>query len=225
MRANANKIAGLMVVMLTLLVGGLSQVEAAIIFDNIGPGDFYYPNDGWPVGAAYADILPDLEFGNGFLVSGGNFSLDKVEAGVGLFSGANELELRLMTDVGGFPDAILEAFEFNGVMGPMGSINPLLVADSIGHPALTDGRYYWLVASAPDPTTIAYWNLGGSVGGTIFRSADGPWQSFGGTTQSAFRLSGTPITASSPIVPEPSSLFLLGPFLLGLTGWYQRRFL
>ena len=102
---------------------------------------------------------PHIDTAVPFAPIGSSFALDRVELAVNLLSGLNVLDVALTTSVGGFPGAVLETFHFVDAMGPFGLLNPPLIADSVLHSILSEGTQYWLVASAPDLSTSAAWNL------------------------------------------------------------------
>jgi hypothetical protein len=185
---------------------------AGPIFSTLGSGDAYNTSSGYTIG------LPDWIQGNQFSFAGPiPHSLDKIKLAAGLESGTNEIDVMLMSDAAGEPGAIIEAFNFTGVMGSFGANNPLLVGNSVLHPVLSPGTDYWLIASAPNSDTWAALNNSspGILGMRAARQGAGPWAITTNTEMAAFRISGTPI-------PAPG-VFILGGMGVGIVGWLRRR--
>ncbi len=147
-----------------------------VIFNNFGPGDTYYINSGLTVSTGQP-INSDVDSATAFAPAGGDYILTKIELAVGLQAGPNELDVWLMSDDGGKPGGIIETFHFSGAMGPFGTFNPPLAADSVLKPILGEGMQYWLVASVTGPDAWAGWNFN-SIGdnGTLAQRFNmGPW--------------------------------------------------
>lgn len=212
-----DRIAVISMMVLALLVSGAGQVKAGVIFNNFGPGDSYDVNRGVTIGLAGGIGGPHIDTAVAFAPIGNSFTLDGIELAINLGSGLNLLDVALTTSVGGFPGAVLETFRFVNAMGPLGFLNPPLIADSVLHSLLSEGTQYWVVASAPDLSTSAAWNLNttSDPGPQAQREDSGPWFLVS-PPRGAFRVSGTAI-------PEPSTFTLLGLGVLGLLGYALRR--
>jgi hypothetical protein len=212
-------------VAVALLGSGAGPARADIIFNNFGPGDGYDTSQGWQVGASPLGG-PRLEQATAFTPTGASFTFDQVAIALsrsGFSTGPNLIDVALTTSSGGAPGTVLETFRFVGAMGLFGLFSPPLVADSVLHPLLLEGTQYWLVASVPQPTTLADWNLASPVdlGRRAFREVGGPWQVADATVRGAFRVSGTPVGGTA--VPEPTALTLLSSGVVGLLGHAWRR--
>jgi len=182
------------------------------IFSNYGPGDTHgigshivaYKSSSWP--------NSDVDEGMPFTPSGVDSYLGSIELTVKLDTGTNELDVWLMTDSGGEPGTIIEAFNFIDKMETgLGPFSPLR-ASSIDRPLLLAGTQYWLVASTPVAGTQANWfmNSTGQSGRALW--IDDDWQTLSDTT-GVFRISA---------IPAPSAL-LLGGMGIGILRWLRKR--
>jgi hypothetical protein len=185
---------------------------ADLIFSTLGTGDTYSSTAGYTVG----HHLSELDQAGQFSFAEPNpYLLDTIELAVGLVAGTNELDVWLMSDDGGEPGAIIEAFNFTN-MGPWPA-SPLLVGNSVARPVLSPVTNYWLTVSAPYSDTHAAWNfsLPTVLGTRAERLGAGTWTVFTSNTMAAFRVNGT-------VVPVPGAV-LLGILGLSVAGVKLRK--
>jgi hypothetical protein len=183
----------------------------AVVYSNFGPGSSYDTSQGNPVGNAFDGN--DYAEGGTFVLSG-DAIFNSLRIALSCFAFCPDpFSVTLNQDAGNQPGAPLETFAVPaGVLGPLGSNNPLLLLNSVLNPALTPATRYWITVSADLNDSIA-WNLN-SISDPAAQaiSIDGgsTWFSPSGNTPGAFEVTG--------IVPEPASLGLVlsAGVLLGL---------
>lgn len=195
------------------------QAGANVVYSSFGPGDSYYSTSGYGVGkygssANYTQACP-------FSVTDPqSYTLDSIELATALMSGLNQLNVSLMTDVAGQPGTVLESFSFIEQLPPFdGSFHSLLVGTSVANPVLTAGATYWFVASAPDSTLAVWCWASPEFNGPHAYNEDGGAWVLENSSQTAFRINGTPVAA---VVPVPGAVLLAG-LGTGLVGWLRRR--
>ncbi len=228
MKTRTHRVVVLTAVVLLLAAG---QAGADILYSTLGPGDSYDVQTRLALGDPGS-----WDQGYKFLFGGSqSYSLDAIEVAIGQYFhegepvGANELDLWLMSDDGGRPGSIIEAFNFQGQMADFSQWHPLLVATSVSRPILDPGTPYWLVASTPHDGTIAAWHSSEPMAFGLayaWRSGTGDWEYYGSGTDwyihegpvqmAAFRVTGS-------VVPLPGAV-VLGCLGIGMAGgWIRKR--
>ncbi len=193
----------------------------------------------------YSDFTsgnPTYELGPGWYVSGtsnsstfedampftpkGNYTFLSADLAVGLISGTNSLNVAIYSNVSNLPGSSLDTLTLTNSMGPNGSNNPPLVADTDPKTPLTldSGVTYWLVVSATD-STLASWNYNnnkppnGIYDG--WQNNGAGWIELKGSTYptAAFSITGTKVAA----LPEPASVIFFSTGLLAVIGFLLLR--
>jgi hypothetical protein len=186
------------------------------LYNNFGPGDTYQLSSGWALSATTPVAA------NPFTATGNTLRFDSVTLALTASGLPNQIDVWLMSDAGGLPDAIIKAFHFTNAMPPTDyQFHPPLVASSILHPLLEEGRTYWIAASVADYVTTSgiyaqwMWNPTGDTGPFAFREAGvNHWfVNPGGNARGAYRVKA---------VPEPNSSAVLLAGILGLTLYRWR---
>jgi hypothetical protein len=184
---------------LLYLATSASNVSAQVTaFSNFGPGNTY-GSFGQTIGG---------QFINGYkFTSGASGQVSEIDIGIG---GSGTFNLNLYSDNSGTLGSSL--WSVSGVPVGTGSPNPASILVNSG-PTLSSGQNYWLVASGPSPS--AFWspNTTGSTGAQYHQDS-----------ASTFYLQNTTLGAFSvTVIPEPSSIALLGCSLAACANYFRRK--
>jgi hypothetical protein len=208
--------------LVALLVGGVGQLRAGIIFSTLGPGDSYDGNNGYEISGPSALAPPStgqVEFSAQFTPSV-TAIFSEIELAISSIEGTNSAIIQLQNDNAGLPGSLIEGFMVTNLpsFGSSSSGN-LVTAFSVLMPTLVAGTQYWVSALEGASNTLDAWNFN-SIGqsGTASSSLNGgtTWISDPpNTLLPAFRVDSA--------VPEPTNLLLLAIGATGLIGYSRRR--
>jgi hypothetical protein len=205
---------------LVALAGPAGPARADVIFSNLGPGESYNQIQGY-IEAGPEAAFPLTRQAMAFTAGQTPTSFDGARVALGLASGANEIDLRLYTDAGGQPGAVIETIHASGQMPTYGQFGSghLVTFESALHPLLEAGGTYWLLPFASGDT-FAGWNRndqGSSGPFALSQELEPTGWVVSSQQQGAYAVNGTPSPA-----PEPSALALAGVGLVGLAGYAWR---
>jgi hypothetical protein len=126
-------------------------------------------------------------------VTGDSYRLESIEVAMHWVMGDNEFFLFLMTDEGGRPGEVIEAFHIVGKMLPYFEDGPPILVPSANKPRLQKGARYWVAASAT-VETFALWSLNSTndFGAHGHQNDDEGW-TVSRAKRSAYRVTGVPI--------------------------------
>jgi hypothetical protein len=193
--------------------------QAGFIASNLGSGGSYNANSGYTLSGPQSSSGLGYSLAVEFQVTGGApVAFGAAQLALQYHSGANALDVLLMSNSGGLPGSTLETIHVVNIpTGPS-----LVTAVSSTDTLLTPGANYWLVAVASNDTYLTWMMNGQGQANHLayeINHGSGPlgWQTSSGSTDVAF---------SVAAVPAPSAAALLGLGLVTAGGFSAgRRFL
>lgn len=230
-----------------IVLAGVAQVEAGVLFNSFGPGDAYDPGGSKSATTPSRGSPPsDQDQALGFITpQGPGWRLDSIEIALRRVAGADELDVYLMGDnwvgnklLGWNPDLliapdsgnVLEHIRLSGQVPIIpGGVGSIVTVNSALRPVLDPDTLYWVVLSVPEPNSeIAWlsaperspeWRFLGERYSNIYPL----WQVVEVHQGAAFRVTGTDLPEPNPI-PEPSTLVMFaGLGAMGLVGAWRKR--
>ena len=190
------------VYLITCIIPVLGSSQQITIFNNFDPNNSYHPNYNSAIGY-YRDFdyndLYDIDTAMAFTPSNYSYTLSKVELGVSLEEGINELDVWIMQDNDNMPGQIIETIRVSGVMNSYPGVYPPVTAVSVLTPILNANTQYWIGLSAPGPNDIQIkWHINtiGYEGRGVQRqriNGIGSWTYYG-PEECTFRVTGIKYT-------------------------------
>jgi hypothetical protein len=191
------------------------------VFSNlVQPGDLYGPDAiGFAHTPAFTEATGVVWDATKFTPSD-NYRLTNIEIPLGVVSGPNQVNVYLMSDTGGVPAQIIEAYTLSNLppAGPNGLFLLATIASTL-NPTLVSGTQYWIAATGIAPT-FGLWTLtlfqGDPTAGGAFRIVDNEFDQ-GWIVGSGAR-TGALVVLGDP-VPEPAAAVLLAAGLALIMAW------
>ena len=217
------------------MAGALAPVPAFAdsLYSIMPPGNYFSPDKAVGRDEVVADPFT--------LSTGGTVSSAKLALNY-LLGTNTPVDVYIETDNGGVPGSVVASLAQVGTITPQGG---LVTFTCSGSGCTLEAGSYWLVAFEPDSLTSDFWNAPayvtevppgvsyipfgpnlyipiGNIAINSTNSYTGPWTIENNDYLSAFEIDGTP-GSSGPVVPEPSSIMLLGSGLAALAGLIKRK--
>ncbi len=189
----------------------INGAHATVIFDTLGPGNSYRPNDSIGFGK-----LGSTSYGQALqFTATTDYILNSIDFALKTDSGSNVVDVRILQDKNGVPDsaAILEA---TSIAAPLES--GIITADFAGTTIVTHNSTYWVWLTS---SGVNLWHRNNmDYYGVYYTSftEDGPPWLYEAWTYPAFRVEGTSVAVS-----EPAIFTLLAAALLLLVTFSARR--
>jgi hypothetical protein len=128
-----------------------SNADAAVLYDNFGPGTSFDPSAGQGIGSN-----SDAEYGLLFTPSANGY-IGRLTVAASSYSGAGEIAFTLYDNVLGAPGNVLETFSLSGLPSFGTSFTPQTI-DASGTTYINASQSYWLIASQPNYPDVSVWH-------------------------------------------------------------------
>lgn len=175
--------------------------QAAIIFNNFGPGDSFGISGRVVQGPAVGSI-GDVNQAAAFVTGPSDAFLTSVSLGINVMDppniGTGPIDIELAVDAGGVPGAVLRSLSVNaGVTGEQ-----VITGVDDGSQLLTANTTYWIVADGEGSFDGSWrFNSISDVGMTAGQTEPNPWNAQSAEDRYAFRV-------EARVVPEPTNWLL-----------------
>lgn len=190
-----------------------------VLYTTLGPNGEYDTGSGYFVdGSNYYNQVLALPF-----TPSATMNIADAVLALGNYAGNNNaVNVYLMNDSGlGYPGgSVLDTLTQVGTIPPFSGGGGLVQFNCTSCPVVNSTTQYWIVALETDPGTeqawmFAYQDEQGHLAFNQVGSNQGPWNQFDGTI-SGFRVDGG-------VVPEPSTLVMLGSGILAVAAGVRRK--
>lgn len=211
----------LVAILMGATICSVSAAAGDILYTTLGPGGAYDGSNGSFVdGSNYYNTVT----ANMFTLGSGATVADAVLALGNFLGNNNPVTVYIESNNAGVPGSIIATLSQNGTILPWGNGNGggLVTFNCSGAQCALAAGSYWLVAWEQDPNTQQIWDNAyqdnqGNLAFNSDGSPTGPWMPFFDTAN-AFQIDGVP-------VPEPGTLLVLIPALLGVGYGLRRKLL
>lgn len=183
---------------------------ATIVYTTLGSGGSYNCCSGWTISGPGSDVGATYWVGAQFTATW-NSPITQIDLATGYLSGGNSFNIYLLTDSGGSPGSIMDAWLGWPAADSFG--NCCALSTVTGNIPVTPGQSYWLEVQAASGDLSGTWN-----------------ENNRGLTGNMYSGSGAVFTDTLPAyqiwageVPEPSSLLLVLPGVAALLMLRRRR--
>ncbi len=218
-----------------MLLGSAGVMRADTVYSNFGPNQVYQGASWWTVGNVGSGNTEVNAFSfvptETASVTGATLPLALVPP-PGTAQTVTPLTVYIESNASGMPGSILATLTQTGSYSNYPVTSLVNFACSGSCATLDAGSTYWIVGQQTDPANSTGWFWSPTDSGTWYYnyadSATGPWNVANAVgianpnATAAFDVTGTPST-STPPVPEPGSLALLGTGMLGGLALIRRK--
>ncbi len=198
---------------LAAMVAVIPTANAAIAFNNFGPGDSFNTGSGGTIGGPTGPV--------GYLIQGEGFNslasgqVSTITLAYGHVTGTNSATFRLYSGTPTSFGSLMASWVVTGMPG-FGSGLTFTINNTNPAATLVMGNDYWLVAESASDAWQAWNNNNIGDTGPHTISSDGTNYNFFTGSRNTFRVEVSP-------VPEPATMAILGAGALALAARRRRK--